>query len=213
MIQIKNLYSAAGFLEAEGSFYKKGRCPTITAPQVEKEPLLDLLSWFGGKIHFYKPNTKWKSQNVYTWVLGGQKAAALMMTLYSLMKSKRRSQIGVALKAWRSVPPKSIYRKVCPKGHPFTPENTAITHGNVKLCRTCRRINYKLKRVLKVRVQKQHCPQGHPYTPENTRLDKKGCRNCRTCARIKQRAYGHPERHLNPKTHQSQLSLFQRMSL
>ena len=54
MIQIKDLYWAAGFLEGEGGFgmYGPKNAWSVQAAQVQKEPLERLKSLFGGSITY-----------------------------------------------------------------------------------------------------------------------------------------------------------------
>lgn len=198
MISINDIYWTASFLEGEGCFQSRAHCPSVSATQVEKEPLEALKSLFGGTIYFVKFSHTGLRKDNYVWRLGASAATALMMTLYPLMKSRRQSQIRAALKDWRTIPPHSPYRKTCFKGHPYTPENTMVTKDSWRICKTCHRINAKLnldkwKRIRAItnppkgRIKKQQCPHGHPYTPENTYLNKKGAKTCRTCKKIYQR--------------------------
>ena len=94
---------AAGFLEGDGCFtLVKGKYLCVTVDQVNPEPITDLVRWFGGNLyHRARKNTKKKE--IYTWTLTRQDGAALMMTIYSFMSEKRKSQIKKCLKVWRIV--------------------------------------------------------------------------------------------------------------
>ena len=120
MISTRDLEWAAGFLEGEGSFIhvarktQRSEHPTWTtgvfyvqAPQVEREPLERLKRLFGGGI-WLKTTKKarldhpdWKT--VYYWQTTGARARGIAMTLYSLMSTKRKSQIKKMLSnTWRT---------------------------------------------------------------------------------------------------------------
>ena len=96
---IRDLEWAAGFLEGEGHFRStKGRFGTqqCHATQVQREPLERLLRLFGGVIHGHtKPTTT--HQRSWRWWTTGSRARGVMMTLYSLMSTRRKEQIRVAL--------------------------------------------------------------------------------------------------------------------
>ena len=81
-------------------------------------------------------------------------------------------------------------RETCKRGHLWTPENTRITTGGVRHCKTC--TNEAMVRWRAVRgmgghghanLLKTHCPQGHEYNVENTRYTPSGHRLCRACNR------------------------------
>ena len=104
------LYWTAGFLEGEGSFFHSLRVGvkkysgtlTITAPQVQREPLERLTRFFGGRLTLRTRSNVPNASPCFVWVLYGGQAAGLMMTLYPLMSPKRQGQIRTALKKWRS---------------------------------------------------------------------------------------------------------------
>lgn len=96
----------------------------------------------------------------------------------------------------------------CPKGHPYTAENTYRNTKGSRVCRECRRIEVR-ERMRGIpqphqhcgmrpdectnprcgqtggqfRAARTHCPQGHEYTPENVYHTPAGSRACRTCRR------------------------------
>ena len=68
-------------------------------------------------------------------------------------------------------------KTACPRGHPFTSENTYSWHGH-RNCRTCMDGRYI------PREPKTHCAKGHEFTTANTyyRQDRGPAnRNCRRC--------------------------------
>ena len=99
LLNIKELYWAAGFIEGEGCFnhcFRKNRVSNdfrVTACQVEIEPLLRLKQLFGGTIH------KQKNGNgvIHIWQTYCTRARGIAMTLFPLMSHKRQEQIKVML--------------------------------------------------------------------------------------------------------------------
>jgi len=61
----------------------------------------------------------------------------------------------------------------CKRGHEFTPENTAVSPGGHRECKTC---NYARKKAAKT-----SCPKGHPYSEDNVVLSSSGRRMCSVC--------------------------------
>lgn len=79
---------AAGFLEGEGSFgcrrSKRGAYPSVTAPQVNKDPLLRLLAIFGGQIG-------WR-ESIHVWYVSGERARWVVSLVYEHLSEKRKAQ-------------------------------------------------------------------------------------------------------------------------
>lgn len=104
---------------------------------------------------------------------------------------------------------RALWITECPKGHPFTDENTRITSGGHRSCRQCGRDAYHLDKVghafvldpetpphkrarcltcrLEMESTPQFCPYGHEFTLENDndKRDKQGKRVCNQCRRNK----------------------------
>lgn len=92
---IKDLMWTAGFLEGEGCFKTnatKYRTEVVMATQVNKEPLENLLKWFGGTLALRKQR-KANHSDYWEWRVSGARARGLMMTLYILMSEHKRQQI------------------------------------------------------------------------------------------------------------------------
>ena len=104
------LYWAAGFLEGEGSFVaSSAACRTrperktvgvrLSAIQVQMEPLERLQRMFGGNI---RPHTHREGQSpLLRWEVNGNRAVALMFTLWSIMSPRRKQQIETAIAKWK----------------------------------------------------------------------------------------------------------------
>lgn len=91
----RDLNWAAGFVEGEGCFHRTRKGGSrVHVPQVNREPVDRLLSLFGGSLKLYRlggPNPIW------IWSASGARARGIMLTLYSMMSTKRKAQISRAL--------------------------------------------------------------------------------------------------------------------
>lgn len=96
MLNIAEIYWAAGFLEGEG-YFKKKKTLVVSANQIYIEPLERLQKIFRGKIY----NWLYKDKIIYGWYVSGPLAASIMMTLYSLMSVIRQEQIKQSLEFWK----------------------------------------------------------------------------------------------------------------
>lgn len=96
---MKDIYWAAGLCEGEASFCKhpaKENSERVQLPQAEdnKEILEKMQKLFGGSVYIVqKGDNNGYTQNQYRWVINGSRARGFMMTIFSLMSSKRKSQI------------------------------------------------------------------------------------------------------------------------
>src|SRR5262245_57482296 len=95
-MNFSELHWAAGFLEGEASFHC-GHSIQLSASQVQMWPLEQLQRIFGGTIRG-RSNRK-----INDWQLNGYQAAAVMMTLWSLMSPRRKEQIVSALAQWKTL--------------------------------------------------------------------------------------------------------------
>jgi len=94
----KDLYWAAGFIEGEGSFVALSTTARVSVEQVNQEPVLRLLTLFGGSLRRYQkyhnPTLYNKQRHpTWTWTATGSRARGIIMTLYSLMSAKRQGQM------------------------------------------------------------------------------------------------------------------------
>jgi len=141
MISLNDIYWAAGFLEGEGNFYGHSHSLTLSASQVQKEPLEKLLCLFGGKLRSCKRTNPPKWKNPYVWELPSNKSAGLTMTIYQLLSPARKVQAKRALDAWRSGKVSAKYRKSCVHGHPYSPSNTYLLKDGSRMCRKCMKVS------------------------------------------------------------------------
>ena len=110
MLDFKELYWAAGFIEGDGSFTSFKGMPRVKVGQKHKPPLERLLSLFGGKIYLF--NRKHHGHRVKFWSYdaAGPRAVGIMMTLHSNMSPRRKEQIQRAIQAWKDSPGKGHKR-------------------------------------------------------------------------------------------------------
>ncbi len=103
MVEARDLYWAAGFIDGEGCFTgEKGKAttPHTGVTNTDLELLERLKSLFGGSIYVKKAGPL--SRKVcYEWRLYG---VGLMMTLYSLLSTRRQQKIQSIIAAWRIRP-------------------------------------------------------------------------------------------------------------
>ncbi len=156
MIEVKDISWAAGFIEGEGSFrggtWKQGGM-AITVAQCEIEPLQKLKGMFGGSITGPRPGKGLRPKPIYYWGIYGQRAAAVAMTIYTFLFSKRRAQAENLILAWKNTGIPYKYRTHCKYGHEFTPENTKSVNGKHRRCIACDK-RLSMKRTERRRAKK-----------------------------------------------------------
>jgi hypothetical protein len=76
---------AAGFIEGEGCFSRG----SVTASQVNREPLERLLALFGGSIN---ENKTGRSKPIHTWNTSGARARGIAETLWTFLSARRKEQ-------------------------------------------------------------------------------------------------------------------------
>ena len=124
MIEIKDIYWAAGFLDGEGYFGRRRSTCFVQATQVQAELLYRLQKLFGGHVRQFQRDQV-TGRRYHRWDFHGKKATGLMLTLYSLLSLKRKLQIQKALDAWRNAKGRGNYCH-----GPNSPErNLAISKG------------------------------------------------------------------------------------
>lgn len=186
---IRDLEWAAGFLEGEGSFaFSKHKNISVVAAQVQKEPLERLQAMFGGGIYGNRPKNP-NSHYCWRWQTVGSRAVGICMTLYSLMSTRRKDQIRVALDGWKKKRPKNGLEARCMRGHLFEGDNLYVYDGK-RYCKTCRSYSEQVQRGWRKpdwknrrpgEKQNFQCIYGHPLEGENLYIwkDKRYCRTCR----------------------------------
>lgn len=190
-ITVRQIEWAAGFLEGEGCFqFSKAKNMSVTATQVQKEPLERLQSMFGGSIYGYQPREPNKSF-CYRWCAVGTRAVGICMTLYSLMSPKRKVEILKVIDGWRKKKVRNKFSLHCDQGHPFDEDNT-YWHNGQRYCRACRGYHEQIRKGWRKpplwenrypgETQNFQCKRGHPYVDENIYLwnGKRYCKLCRS---------------------------------
>ena len=108
---MRDLYWAAGFLEGDGCFSIGRNQPVVHASQKTKEPLERLQQIFGhGNItkatYVILNDRRPRNMEMWQWRINSNHAAAIMMTLYSMLSSRRQQRIREILNRWRVIPTK-----------------------------------------------------------------------------------------------------------
>lgn len=102
MIELKEIYWAIGLFEGEAHFQaakqitRKGTViysPRITVYQKDPEILRRLVKSFDGSIYLTRGCCAWQSNTI--------NGTGLMMTIFSEMSKKRKSEIEKVLKIWQ----------------------------------------------------------------------------------------------------------------
>jgi hypothetical protein len=93
---LRDIAWAAGFLEGEGSFTKRGSSLTVTAGQVNEEPLRRIFALFGGSLKAYTTNRP-RTPRVWTWLASGARGRGVALTVYSFLSTRRQEQIRNAI--------------------------------------------------------------------------------------------------------------------
>lgn len=133
MIDMRELYWAAGFLEGEGSFITRSNTNSVvvTAVQKEKEPLERLQRLFScGSMR--------KDKSCWVWAVSSYQALGIAMTLWPLMSTRRQ----VAIEKMILVSKRTKYvhipqqlRVYCKRGHKLS--EVGYYRGNKAECRVC----------------------------------------------------------------------------
>jgi hypothetical protein len=128
---------AAGFLEGEGSFCSHVASLTVSAVQVQREPLDRLQVIFGGSI---KPYVNNHGRLYYKWAIHGSYAIGVAYTMYAFLSLKRREQVQRMIMTWKRRPGRNNSLKThCPHGHEYTPDNI-YRNGGRRSCKECYRL-------------------------------------------------------------------------
>ena len=136
MISISEVKWAAGFLEGEGGFvtHQNGTSFTMSAVQLEREPLERLQRLFGGYLKGYINK---RGTLVHRWTVNGAHAIAVGFMIFSDMSLRRKSQIRRMVDGWKMRPGRTNKWKThCPRGHPYG-EAGACTYKKRRYCITC----------------------------------------------------------------------------
>lgn len=111
---IKEISWLAGLLEGEGCFSPANGTVTISVGLADLDVMQRVCALFGNST-LYKPKRRSpKHKQLYYTSIHGKRAAAWMMTLYSLLGSRRRAKIVEGLKLW--LPKKAVRNDgLCPR--------------------------------------------------------------------------------------------------
>jgi hypothetical protein len=117
-LSMRDLHWAAGFLEGEGCFTisrinkgadKNSFRARVVVGQKDREPLEKLQRILGGAICFSPAPSR--KNPIYCWQVGGPQAIAVMMTFWTLLSGKRRTQIEAVIAQWKTATLKRRYSR------------------------------------------------------------------------------------------------------
>lgn len=147
MLNFKDLYWLAGLLEGEGYFglVKDGPTNLVFRIQVcstDKDVIDRASNIILGEVRTsVSSGDKWYRHKDYFQVsTAGKHAIQWMMTLYSLMGTRRKARIKEIIEAWKT---HNLPSDKCPKGHTYTigRYRTGMRKGEIiRRCVTCSRI-------------------------------------------------------------------------
>lgn len=141
MIDVKDIYWAAGIMEGEGWFghsknngIKKGICASLEMTDKDTIDKFSSIFDFGTRSVRLLPSGK----TSYKWSVTNQrKAVGFMMTLYSLMSIRRKEKITEIIDSWKLRPlPKKQWTH-CKHGHKLSGDNLRITYEGKYMKRIC----------------------------------------------------------------------------
>lgn len=142
-MDIKHIYWLAALLDGEGWFgYQVSPCITIS--QIDLDIVEKAKNIIGDcpPIKTYHSNNP-KHKTHYTLTIHGIRSISWMMTVYSLMSVRRKSQIRDVISKWRDQKYRSKGSDYCSKGHPLLKEGvdyysqTTPTGNITKVCKIC----------------------------------------------------------------------------
>ena len=125
----------AGLLEGEGCFSINRGCPAVILGMTDMDIVDRAAKTFGSTLRGPQRRSSSK-KDVWITSIHGSKAVSWMLTLYSLLGSRRRGRIREVLSIWRKSKVSQRYRTHCPRGHEYNKENTRYYHGR-RHCRKC----------------------------------------------------------------------------
>ena len=135
MTNTADLAWIAGFLEGEGSFCASRA--TVSAVQVNPEPLRNLQGILGGRLYHYVNK---QGCAFWRWTINGSEAIGVAFTLYRWLSRRRRQQVSTMVGRWKASPGRNNRLKIrCPWGHEYTPDNVYLIGGR-RHCKACHRL-------------------------------------------------------------------------
>lgn len=138
----------AGLLEGEGCFHAASNGgPAVRLCMTDRDVVERARALLGVRgVVSVRPGTE-RTKAAYTISLTGSRAAGWMMTLYSLLGSRRRGRINSLLSAWKSLPGANRQKVACKRGHPLTGTNLKVVKlrdGRAsRVCRECARLRQR----------------------------------------------------------------------
>ncbi len=129
MVSMKDIAWVTGIIEGEGCFRIAGASPTIALEMTDGDITARVAKLWGVNNNPPRARRYPGSKPLYKVSISGSKAIGWMLTMYTLLGTRRREKIKEVMAAWKASPrmPKGI-KSVC---HP------EIKHGARGLCIKC----------------------------------------------------------------------------
>lgn len=150
MITIKQIAWVAGILEGEGYFGYSGNTPRITVGMTDEDTIDKVSNIIGGSRYTEIPkDIRTNNKTVFLAAVAGDTAIQWMMTIYSLMSSRRQAKIREILWNWSNKNTTGIYYVSgipwCRVHNiPIIGTNIVFSNRNKVRCNTCR-VAYRTK--------------------------------------------------------------------
>jgi len=130
----------AGILEGEGCFIV--RPIQLRLQMTDRDVVEKIANLLSAKM---TKNRKLRSRKqLYGLYIGGKKAAAVMMSIFSFMGQRRRKRIREALMRWNRRPVRYADQLLCSRGHQFAriPSHWKHNRGR-RYCPQCKKVSNK----------------------------------------------------------------------
>lgn len=135
MISTPELWWLAGILEGEGCFGPAKHTVRIQLAMCDRDVVEKVARLLGVRVTT-SVDKRPGNQIQYRAYIQGHRAAAWLMTLYTMMGARRKARIRESLLWWLTLRVYNGLRTHCPKGHPLSGPNL-YRWERQRACRTC----------------------------------------------------------------------------
>jgi hypothetical protein len=97
---MKEIHWLAGYLEGEGSFYRRPQkygSMTVKVSATDLEPLEKCVHFFGGKVNGPYHSGKNTEKKYWQWNIHGPRALGVALTVLTLLSPRRQEQVQTML--------------------------------------------------------------------------------------------------------------------
>jgi hypothetical protein len=136
----ENIAWASGLFEGEGCISISDKRIALELQMTDEDVVrkVRLVMGVGSVGGPYRDKARPKNKPYWRWtVSSGRQAAATLAAMWSFLGVRRRARAAEALRYFSSQPPWTRNRIHCPKGHPYSEENTYRFSRGTRTCRIC----------------------------------------------------------------------------